>query len=254
MRWDPDRYLEFPEARRRPAEDLIARIDADPAKVWDLGCGTGLVTELLARRWSDAAVHGLDSSPEMLAVARRRKGIDWVLGDLTAWEPRVAVDVVTANAVLQWVDGHLDLLPRLMTHTRVLAVQMPRNFDAPSHTILAETAADPRWSRRVGHLRRLAPVASAERYYDALAPVAGHVDIWETEYVHVLPGEDPVARWVAGTAARPYLEALGSDGEAFLADYADRVASAYQRRPDGTTLFPFRRLFFVAYRDGAGST
>jgi trans-aconitate 2-methyltransferase len=252
MRWDPDRYLEFPEARRRPAEDLIARIEGDPTQVWDLGCGTGLVTELLARRWPDAAVHGLDTSPEMLAVARRHGGIDWVLGDLTTWEPEVPADVVTASAVLQWVDGHLDLLPRLMGHTRVLAVQMPRNFDAPSHTILAETAADPPWSGRVGDLRRLAPVATADEYYDALAPVAGRVDLWETEYMHVLTGDDPVARWVAATAARPYLDALGGDGEAFLADYAGRVASAYPRRPDGTTLFPFRRIFFIAHGRDAG--
>jgi trans-aconitate 2-methyltransferase len=246
MKWDPARYLEFAEPRLRPAVDLIARIEADPDEAWDLGCGTGMVAGLLADRWPRARVHGLDSSPEMLAAARHREGIHWVLGDLRQWHPESRPDVVTCNAVLQWIDGHLDVLARLSSHTRVLAVQMPRNFDAPSHVLLAETASSPRWRDRVGHLRRTRPVASAEEYYDALAPLTDRIDIWETEYVHVLAGDDPVARWVAGTAARPYLEALGADASAFLEDYAHRVRGAYPRRPDGTTLFPFRRIFFVA--------
>lgn len=248
VRWDPARYMEFAGPRLRPAVDLVARIEADPDQVWDLGCGTGMVTALLADRWPAARIHGLDSSPEMLAEARRRKGIRWVLGDLTGWEPDAPVDVVTCNAVLQWVDGHLGVLPRLASHTRILAVQMPRNFDAPSHALLAETALSDRWRDRVGHLHRARPVASAEDYYDALAPVADTVDIWETEYVHVLVGDDPIARWISGTAARPYLEALDSDADAFLEDYAHRVRDAYPRRPDGTTLFPFRRIFLVAER------
>jgi trans-aconitate 2-methyltransferase len=249
MRWDPARYLEFAGPRLRPAVDLVARIDADPQLAWDLGCGTGMVTAILADRWPTARIHGLDSSPEMLAAARGREDIDWVLGDIAEWEPDTPVDVVTCNAVLQWVDGHLDVLPRLASHTRILAVQMPRNFDAPSHVMLAETALSDRWRDRVGHLHRPRPVASAEEYYDALAPIVSRIDIWETEYVHVLEGDDPVARWVSGTVARPFVEALGPDGEAFLGDYAARVRGAYPRRPDGTTLFPFRRIFFVASRE-----
>jgi trans-aconitate 2-methyltransferase len=249
MRWDPARYLEFAGPRLRPAVDLVARIEVDPQQVWDLGCGTGMVTALLADRWPTARIHGLDSSPEMLAEARGREDIDWVLGDIAEWEPDTPVDVVTCNAALQWVDGHLAMLPRLASHTRVLAVQMPRNFDAPSHVILAETALSGRWRDRVGHLHRTRPVASAEEYYDALAPVVDRIDIWETEYVHVLEGDDPVARWVSGTAARPFVEALGLDGEAFLEEYAARVRGVYPRRPDGTTLLPFRRIFLVASRE-----
>lgn len=249
MRWDPIRYLEFSDDRLRPAVDLIARIAVDePATVWDLGCGTGLVTRLLADRWPGAAITGLDSSEEMLAVARQHTGIEWVLGDVTTWDPPHAVDLAVCNAVLQWVDGHVALLPRLMARASTLAVQMPANFDAPSHTLLAETAGSERWSHRVGHLRRGRPVAPPAEYYDALAPVAEHIDLWETEYVHVLTGDDPVARWVSGTAARPFIEALGDAGPAFLADYAERVRAAYPRRPDGTTLFPFRRIFIVASR------
>lgn len=248
MRWDPQRYLEFTGPRLRPAIDLLSRIDADPRQVWDLGCGTGMVTALLADRWPGAMVHGLDSSDEMLAEARRRADIDWVLGDIAGWEPDVPADVVTCNAVLQWVDGHLALLPRLMSHTAILAIGVPNNFAAASHMALAETAGSDRWRDRVGDLRRPRPVATPEEYYDALAPITRHIDMWETDYIHVLEGDDPVARWVASTAARPYLEALGADGEAFLADYAERVRDAYPRRDDGTTLFAFRRLFFVAER------
>jgi trans-aconitate 2-methyltransferase len=249
VRWDPDRYLEFIDDRLRPAVDLLARVPVDsPRSVWDLGCGTGLVTALLRERWPHADITGLDSSEEMLEVARQRTDIRWVSGDITGWAPPDPADVAVCNAVLHWVDGNTALLPRLMARTAVLAVQMPRNFDAPSHTLLAETAASPRWRDRVGHLRWERPVADPAEYYDALAPVADRLDLWETEYVHLLTGDDPVPRWVSGTAARPHLEVLGDDGPAFLSDYAERVRSAYPRRPDGITLFPFRRIFIVATR------
>jgi trans-aconitate 2-methyltransferase len=247
--WDPAGYLEFADHRLRPAFDLIGRIDLDPRTVWDLGCGTGHVTALLARRWPGARVHGLDRSADMLDEARRIDGIEWVHGDVTSWEPAEPADLLFSNAALHWVDDHAAVFPRLVSFLAeggILAVQMPRNFAEPSHTLLAEKARSPRWKARLGDVARTAPVAEPAAYYDVLAPLVDGVDIWETEYLHVLDGPDPVARWAGSTAARPYLGALAADADAFMADYAEALREAYPRRPDGTTLFPFRRLFIVA--------
>jgi trans-aconitate 2-methyltransferase len=248
-RWDPGRYLEFAEHRSRPALDLLARVEADPGEVWDLGCGTGHVTAQLRDRWPKAAVHGLDSSPDMLAVARRIAGIDWVEGDISAWDPPVAPDLAVSNAVLQWVGEHGSLFPMLIERVAdggVLAVQMPRNHDAPSHSLLAETARSARWRGRMGNLARRAPVEDPAFYHDVLAPITRRLDIWETEYLHVLHGPDPVARWSRSTAARPYLEAAGDQADDFMTEYAERLRVAYPQRDDGTTLLMFRRLFIVA--------
>jgi trans-aconitate 2-methyltransferase len=249
-RWDPEQYSTFADHRIRPALDLLNRIPLiDPETVWDLGCGTGSITRLLRDRWPGADVTGLDSSPEMLEQARNLPVITWVLGSIEDWTPPQPAGVIYANASLHWVPNHDALFPRLAGYLApggVLAVQMPRNFDLPSHTLLYETAAEPSWADRVGHLPTASPIAGPARYHDLLAPHCEAVDVWETTYLQVLTGSDPVAAWTRGTAARPYLDALGADGEAFMADYAARLRDAYPPSPDGTTIFPMRRVFAVA--------
>lgn len=254
--WDPSQYLKFAAPRLRPALDLLARVDAEaPAAVYDLGCGTGAATRLLAARWPAAAVSGVDSSPDMLSTARREEGgtsIAWVQSDLAEWAPSGATDVLFSNAALHWLDGHERLFPRLvgcLGAGGVLAVQMPRNHQAPSHTCMAEAARAGPWRARLESVLRPAPVEAADAYHGILAPLTAAVDIWETEYTHVLDGKNPVVEWTKSTALRPLLDAL-EDGErdGFLAEYAACLAAAYPRRPDGTTLFPFRRLFIIAQR------
>ncbi len=253
--WDPDQYLHFADHRIRPALDLLSRIPLiDPETVWDLGCGTGNITRLLRERWPGADVTGLDSSSEMLEQARELPGITWVRGPIEDWAPRGPVGVIFANASLHWVPDHERLFPRLAGHLTpggVLAVQMPRNFDLPSHALLYETARDPDWADRVGHLSTDPAVQEPTRYYEFLTATCESVEVWETIYVQVLSGPDPVAQWTRGTAARFYLEELGPDAEAFMADYAARLREAYPLRPDGTTLFPMRRLFVVAVKESA---
>ncbi len=250
--WDPSQYLRFSDHRLRPAVDLIARIDAaSPDEVWDLGCGTGTITALLAARWPDATVHGLDSSAEMLERARTIDGIDWVEGDIAAWDPSEPADLLFSNAALQWLDDHGGLLPRLVARVRpggTIAIQMPRNHDGPSHRLLADLARSPRWIDRLGDAIRPVPVAEPAWYHDLLAPLLSDLDVWEVEYLQVLQGEDPVAEWTKGTGARPYLERAGDAADEFMAEYAARLREAYPPRPDGTTLFPFRRLFVVGRR------
>jgi trans-aconitate 2-methyltransferase len=249
--WDAAQYLRFSDHRLRPAIDLIARIDAEPAEVWDLGCGTGNVTALLAARWPDAVVHGLDSSAPMLDRARAIAGIDWVEGDIATWDPPEPADLLFSNAALHWLGDHATLFPRLASRVRpggTLAVQMPRNHGEPSHRLLADVARSPRWAGPVREAIRPAPVAEPSRYHDLLAPLMSDLDIWEVEYLQVLHGDDAVAEWTRGTAARPFLEAAGDRAGEFMAEYAARLREAYPPRADGTTLFPFRRLFIVGRR------
>lgn len=247
--WDPARYLAFGDERFRPSLDLIGALAVDPGTIWDLGCGTGDLTVLLADRWPAARVWGLDSSSEMLARARTDTRVAWVLGDIVTWEPDQSVDLIFSTAALHWVGDHERLFPRLvglLAPGGVLAVQMPRNFDQPSHTLLAATAHAERWAERVGHLVGPVPVAEPVWYHRLLRPLVARLDIWETTYFHALTGPDPVAAWTRSTAARPFLDTLGADAEDFMADYAALLADAYPADPDGTTLFPFRRLFLLA--------
>lgn len=254
MRWDPALYEGFADHRLRPALDLMYRVPlATPRLVYDLGCGTGRAARLLAERWPEARVVGIDSSTEMLAEASRHGGRpEWRQADVARWQPEAPPDVVFSNAALHWLDDHAGLFPRLFGQVApggVLAVQMPRNHHAPTHAAIAELAADPRWAARLAGLVRANPVAEPAAYYDLLAPAASEVDVWETEYQHVLTGEDPVVRWTASTALAPFLQALAEPERGlFRAAYAARMAEAYPRRPDGTVLMPFRRLFMVAVK------
>jgi trans-aconitate 2-methyltransferase len=247
--WDPDRYLTFADERGRPFLELVARIDADaPSRVVDLGCGAGNLTVLLARRWPQAQVVGIDSSSEMIAAAPVDEGVEFAVGDLSTWTPSVPVDVLVSNAALQWVPGHLELLPRLVAGVAPggwLAFQVPGNFDEPSHTIRRDLAAEAPYAEHTADVAT--PSAhSAARYLEALRSLDCEVDAWETTYLHVLHGEDPVFTWVSGTGARPTLQSLPDDlRPAFEDEFKRRLREAYPEH-DGAVVLPFRRVFVVA--------
>ncbi len=254
MPWDPAQYLKFGDHRLRPAIDLLNRIDAAaPREVYDLGAGAGNVTRLLKMRWPDARATGVEYSREMLAKAAAvAPEIVWQHADLATWRPPQPADVIYSNAALHWLDDHAKLLPALFSGLApggVLAVQMPRNFSAPSHTAIIEAARSGPWRVKLEPLLRPSPVADPAFYFDMLSPRAATLDIWETEYLQVLEGENPIKEWTKGTWLRPLLEALDEpDRSRFETCYADLVRRAYPRRADGRTLFPFRRLFIIATR------
>lgn len=254
MRWDPSQYGRFAGPRLQPGLDLLMRLSGviDPADVRfavDLGCGTGELTELLAERFSSARTIGFDSSEEMLRKATAQaKRASFELADIASWSSPEPVDVLFSNAAYQWLPDHEALFPRLLGCVReggVFAAQMPRNFAAASHRLMREVAALPRFNGRV--VFREEPVYPPERYYDLLAPLTSQLELWETEYLHVLEGEDPVFEWTKGTGLLPVFAALsGPDLDAFIAEYKERLRAAYPRRSDGKTLFPFRRIFLLA--------
>lgn len=261
MAWDPSLYLKFGDERLRPGFDLLARVgDLPPGPLYELGCGTGVHARAITARWPDRALTAIDRSPEMLAKAAAEPApIRWLEADIARWSAAEKGALIFSNATLHWLDDHERLFPHLLRQLvpgGVLAVQMPRNFGQPSHVLMRETAAEEPWAARLAPVfgkdgatvLRSEPVASAEVFYDRLAPLAsGGIDLWETDYLHVLDGDDPVLGWVRGTALRPVLDALaGSERDAFLAAYGAKLRKAYPRRADGKTLLPFRRLFLVA--------
>jgi trans-aconitate 2-methyltransferase len=254
MVWNPQQYLKFSGHRLRPAVDLLMRIpDFEVSTVADLGAGAGNVTKLIKERWPAATVVGVEGSAEMVAAGRKAAPeVEWLQQDLGAWQPASKYDVIYSNAALHWLGDHEKLFPSLMEKVEpggILAVQMPRNFEAPSHLLIAETALNGPWRGRLEHLVTPPPVKGPGFYHGLLAPQSANIDIWETEYLQVLEGENPVKEWTKGTWLTRYLDILeGPDKAAFEEAYGERVAKAYPRNAQGQTLFPFRRLFMVAQR------
>jgi trans-aconitate 2-methyltransferase len=281
VRWDPDQYRRFASHRLRPALDLAARLEGlEPRTVYDLGCGTGEITRILAQRWPTARVRGIDSSEAMLGKARAaatddREGLTFELGDLAAWTPAEPGDLLFSNAAYHWIPNHRAVFPHLLDALApggAIAVQMPMSWDLPSHRAMREVlefgrsggtppsvvsttlsgvdvgAEDRGFGRRA--LREAMgrkPLLDTAEYYDLLRTRATEVDIWETEYLQSLEGEDAVLEWVSGTGLRPILEGLtGDERDAFLERYRGRLRELYPRRADGRTLYPFRRLFLYA--------
>lgn len=251
--WSPDQYERFREARRRPFFELLARVfHPGPRQVVDLGCGTGDLTHALAERWPAAQVTGVDSSSAMVERARAQElpgRVRFELGDLLDWKPAAPVDLLVTNAALHWVPGHAELLARLASHLApggVLAMQVPANFEAPSHRLVEELKAQPRFAPALAGAARGRVEALA--WYEAqLAQLGARVDAWDTTYLQVLPGEDAVLQWLLGTTLRPVLAALGDEaGRVFVEALRPQLLEAYPPSPRGTP-FPFTRRFAVAH-------
>jgi trans-aconitate 2-methyltransferase len=253
MRWDPAQYGRFADERNRAFVDLTARIDAAaPRHVVDLGCGTGKLTALLAERWPDAVVEGVDSSPDMIAEAAAVPGVSFSIGDATHWQPPDDVDVIVSNAALQWIPRHKRLMGQwaaALPGGGWLAVQLPGNFDAPSHALMRELAGTGRWAPRLGYVvASRDTVGTPESYARVLLDAGLIADVWETTYLHVLHGADPVVEWLRGTGLRPVLAKLSPvDATEFSAQLAAKLRGAYPPGPHGT-VFPFRRIFAVGHR------
>jgi trans-aconitate 2-methyltransferase len=251
--WDPTQYRRFQDERSRPFYDLLAVVDAtQPRLVVDLGCGPGPLTASLVERWPGAQVIGVDSSSEMIAAASTLaapEGLRFELGDVRSWEPPGPVDVLVTNAALQWVPGHRHLLGRFaswLSAGGTLAMQVPGNFDAPSHRLLGELTRSERWAAKLAGIEdRRAAVDQPADYLTTLVDAGLRPTVWETTYFQILHGPDPVLEWMKGTALRPVLSTLGpEDAMAFQGELAVALGEAYPPQPLGTVL-PFRRIFAV---------
>ncbi|MCW2497100.1 trans-aconitate 2-methyltransferase [Jatrophihabitans sp.] len=254
MRWDPAQYNRYADERGRPFLDLLGRVGAQhPRRVVDVGCGPGTLTALLPPRWPAAVVEGLDSSPEMIASAEALSGprLSFRVADAASWEVPADTDVIVSNALLQWVPGHLDLLRAWATMLPAdgwLAAQVPGNFESPSHVLMRELASSPRWAAALEGVLRHQNVADPQTYAALLLDAGLVADVWDTTYLHVLHGPDPVLEWLRGTGLRPVLAALSpADGAEFEQAFAAELRQAYPATEHGT-LLPFRRIFLVGHR------
>lgn len=252
--WNPAAYAAFRGLRLRPALDLLAQVpDLPDGEVVDLGCGDGAAAGALAARFPGRRLVGVDASPAMLERASGYART--VLADIATWAPTQPVALIFSNAALHWLDRHDSLLPALVAHLvpgGVLAVQMPRNFDAPSHALLRQIAAELFPDRF--EAKAEPPVQPARAYWRLLAPL-GQVSAWETDYLqHLGPVTEghPVRAFTQSTAMRPFLDRLDTaEAALFTARYDAALAGAYPLLPDGGVLFPFRRCFFVVQRPAA---
>lgn len=252
--WDPGQYLRYSDERGRPFVDLVSRIRSAARSVVDLGCGPGQLTPVLRERWPQAQITGLDSSAEMIARALQENTdplTDYQVADAVGWVPEQPVDVLVSNAMLQWVPEHADLLLPWTEHIApggALAFQVPGNFGAPSHRLLWETAGHSAYAPFTRDLGPRAAVLDPADYLELLSRPGWDIDAWESTYLHVLQGQDPVFEWISGTGARPVLQALPDEVRPqFEADYKAALREAYPSREVGTVL-PFRRIFVVAHR------
>jgi trans-aconitate 2-methyltransferase len=250
--WNPDVYLAFANHRGRPFSDLLSRVGAEaPRRVVDLGCGPGNLTVTLAQRWPEAVIEAVDSSQEMVDAARER-GVDAHVGELEAWTPAPDTDVVVSNAALQWVPGHRELLVRWAGELPTgawIAMQVPGNFDAPSHQAVREVARSAPFADPLRDMpwRDEHVVETPSRYADVLTDAGCTVDAWETTYVHQLTGATPVLDWITGTALTQVKSRLSEEAwQQYRQAIIPLLAEAYPARSDGTTFFPFRRVFVVA--------
>ncbi len=253
--WNVNLYLQFGNERTQPAIDLVSRINVDsPKRIIDLGCGPGNSTGILRQRWPEAHVTGLDSSAEMISVARKTyPDQEWILADANTWQSAVPYDIVFSNAALQWLPDHDRLLPRLLAQVApggALAFQIPSRIYSLSHQLILDVAAEPAWARRMDNARHGFTMERPPFYYDVLAGTALRLDIWETEYYHVMENHQAIIDWISGAAARPFLDALETEAERerFIRMLRGRIVQAYPSQQNGKVLFPFRRLFAVAYR------
>ena len=255
VEWNAEHYLKFGDERTRPAADLVAQIRLDsPATIADLGCGPGNSTHLLRDRWPGADVVGIDNSSEMLQAARQQYPEQtWVLADVSRWTPDHPFDLLFSNAAFQWTASHDVLVRRLFDFVLpdgALAFQIPSSTFATVRTLIYEISREPRWNDWMDGPRHALTMESPSFYYDVLVGKASHLDIWETEYNHVMDSQESIVDWMASTGLRPFLDVLESEAERneFRNQLCDRVSRAYESRIDGKVLYPFRRTFVIAYR------
>lgn len=244
-KWNPDQYNRFQAERAQPFWDLLGKIDfKDLKSAIDVGCGTGELTSQMHKRMHLKNTLGIDNSHAMLdkAKAWAAEGLKFAPGDAQTFAPTEKYDLVISNAALQWVDEHKTLFLRLVNWLEprgYLAVQMPVNFDHPSHFLATDVAQQMKLQVRQPPL--LAPETYAELLWRNGMDV---VDVSIKVYLHPLKSGSEVIEWTRGTLLTYYQKQLDLEGyNKFIQEYTKRVLLV---TGEGPYLYPFKRLFIVA--------
>jgi trans-aconitate 2-methyltransferase len=254
--WDPEHYLKFRNERTQPSIDLVSRISIDytPEHIVDIGCGPGNSSQVLLRRWPGVKLVGIDNSPAMIEKAGKDfPGQEWLLADAGSFETDIAFDVVFSNATIQWIPDHEELLAkfdRLLSPQGVLAVQVPLFHQMALGQIIHKVSLGERWKKATEECASLFTYHDTHFYYDLLAGKMKTIDMWITDYIHVMPSHPAIIDWIRSTGLRPYLERIteGSDREDFEKEILQEIKKSYPQQKNGNVLFPFKRLFFIGYK------
>ena len=255
INWDPQLYMKYGNERTQPSIDLTSRIPLiNPQTIVDLGCGSGNSTAILRKRWPEADISGLDSSAAMLGEAQKKfPSLRWIEADIGNWRPEGSYDLIFSNAALQWVPNHDELFSNLLSSVNdsgCLAVQVPYHYTSRLHQIIIEVSHDSRWTRQLDRARNALTSHTPAFYYDLLHSNCSRIDIWQTDYYHIMESPEDILEWISGTGLRPYLDALNNESERndFKALILNGYREAYPRRKDGKVLFPFSRLFLLLHK------
>jgi len=253
--WEPDLYLKFATERTQPTIDLVSRIvQVSPRRIVDVGCGPGNSTAILRHRWPQAEIIGLDNSAEMIHAARTSfPNEKWILADGSSWQDEKAFDIVFSNAVFQWIPNHPNLINHWMAEVAengVLAFQVPAHYDSPVHQVILDVSRDPKWNSKMEDARNALTKEKPGYYYDLLRPLSKKIELWETIYYHIMESPYSILEWFRSTGLRPFLGALSQDEDRQSLETMinDRYTQAYPSQKDGKILFPFKRLFVIAYK------
>lgn len=263
--WSANQYLKFGNERTRAVRDLVSNIPLKaPKRIIDLGCGPGNSTAVLASRWPDAQVSGMDSSPDMLSKARASMpDVNFVQGDLHTYQPEPDTDLLFSNAVFHWLrsEQRIPTILRLLKSQKaggVLAFQVPDNYQEPSHKAMREVALlDGPWREHFQALPAdkrpdLDPIETPADWYNALIPLCEKVDVSHVLYQHVMEAPSSIVEWVKGSGLMPFLNPLPTQQvkDAYLKAYEQRLSEVYPRLADGKVMLRYPRLFVVATRKG----
>ena len=253
--WNPHQYLKFANERTQPSIDLASRIKIEnPKSIIDIGCGPGNSTQVLRNRWPNAKIAGLDSSANMIEKAKKDyPDTEWIIGDASTFAFDKEYDVVFSNAALQWIQNHDSLIPRLFSivaPSGALAVQVPANNESPLYKAVLSVSSKEKWSKFTSGCESILNYRILEYYHNILAPISSQLDLWETIYYHVMNSHIELVEWYEGTGMRPFLERLPDDGsrKEFENEILAECRQSYRIRKDGKVLYPFKRIFFVAYK------
>ena len=255
MDWNPQVYLKFKNERTQPSIDLVSRIELRaPDAIIDIGCGPGNSTQVLLDRWPKADLVGLDSSSSMIEAARAEyPGRKWVIGDASRMSEKNRYDLVFSNATIQWIPDHETLIAslcRLAKEKGAVAIQVPRFDQMPIRKAIGEISRRDDWKAPTDGVEALFTYHDASFYYNQLSRHAAKVDMWETTYFHVLESLESLIEFCRGAGMKPFLDRLSKNDDRmrFENEVLEELKKQYPLQPDGKVLFPFIRLFFVAYK------
>jgi trans-aconitate 2-methyltransferase len=253
--WNPDLYLKFDKERTQPSIDLVSHINfPKPSKIIDIGCGPGNSTQILVQRWPEAMIVGIDNSPAMIEKARKDyPDQDWQILDAGKDEIKGKFDIVFSNATIQWIPDHTGLLRKfhdLLSEKGCLAIQVPLFWDMPIGKAILKIAGKSRWDSKLNEATELFTIHDISFYYDTLSEIFNSLEIWESDYIHILGSQVSILEMIRSTGLRPYLDRLESDTDKiYFAELVfEEIKKDYPLQKDGKVLFPFKRLFFIAGR------